>query len=210
MARVQYSDNQRTAPQWAGDYLDRNHLVPGGVKLDASQFSRPDAVTVTVGVAGAAQGATSIPVAALTGPIPSGTVLRFSVDEYARLSSAAATGATTLAVEALVNALESGDVATYAGVLTRSVPAGTLVGRTITERDASTAFGPAADGDVHPTGEVYFLAFDVPDVDANNDAVLYRPGSIVKENKLPFTFGNLSTTLKNEVRRLYRCTRGAA
>lgn len=205
MARITQSANTLTAPVWAGDYLDREHLVPGGAKLAAAAFLREDAVTVTVGVAGAAQGATSVPVAALTGPIPSGTILRFSADEYARLSSAAAAGATSLAVEALVNALESGDTATYAGVGAFAVRSGTLVGRTYAERASGDAFGPWTTGD----DEVYLVVYDVLDVTANNDVELYRHGGIVKENFLP-GFASLAAGALAAIRAAYQTTRGVA
>lgn len=205
MARITQSANTLTAPVWAGDYLDREHLLPGGAKLDAAAFLREDAVTVTVGAAGAAQGATSVPVAPLTGPIPSGTILRFSEDEYARLSSAAAAGATSLAVEALVNALESGDTATYAGVGAFAVRSGTLVGRTFAERASGDAFGPWAASD----DEAYLVVYDVPDVTMNNDVELYRHGGIVKENFLP-GFASLDAGALAAIRAAYTTTRGVA
>lgn len=205
MARITQSANTLTAPVWAGDYLDREHLLPGGAKLDAAAFLREDAVTVTVGAAGAAQGATSVPVAPLTGPIPSGTILRFSEDEYARLSSAAAAGATSLAVEALVNALESGDTATYAGVGAFAVRSGTLVGRTFAERASGAAFGPWAASD----DEAYLVVYDVLDVTMNNDVELYRHGGIVKENFLP-GFASLDAGALAAIRAAYTTTRGVA
>lgn len=207
MAKVTLSTNEITSPAWAGDFLNREHLIAGGAKLDAAQFNMTDAVVVTVGVAGAAQGATSIPVAALSGPIPSGTVLRFSADEFATLSAAAAAAATALTVEALVNALESGDTATYPGTGTEEklVRSGTVVGRTFAERAAGTAFGPAADAD----DEVLIVAFDVTDAADNNDVELYRQGSIVKENLLP-NFSTLSAAVLAKLRTAYVTTRGAA
>jgi hypothetical protein len=66
MARIVDNTNQLTSPAWAGDFLNREHLVPGGARLDQAQFYAPDSVVATVGVAGAAQNATSIPVAALS------------------------------------------------------------------------------------------------------------------------------------------------
>jgi hypothetical protein len=203
MARITEASNSLTSPAWAGDFLNREHLLPGGAKLLASAFLNTDAVVATVGAAAAAQGATSIPVAALSGAIPNGTVLYFSATEYAKLTAAAAAGATSLTVEALVNALEEGDSATYSGVGIPTVVSGTLVGRTFTERAAGTAFGPAADGD----DEVYLVAFDVHDVSVNNDVDLYRHGGIVKENFLP-VFSALSSTLQGKIRTAYQTTRG--
>jgi hypothetical protein len=207
MASINYgTTTENRQPGWAGDYLDREHLIPGGARLDPAQFRTADAVVAVVGVAGAAQGATSVPVAALSGPIPSGTTLDFGTTKFAVLTAAAASGATSLTVRALVTALVSGDTATYpgAGLQKKIVVAGTLVGRTIAERDAGTAYGPAADAD----DEVYLIAFDVDDAAYNPDVVFYRPGSVVKENMLA-SFAGLSSTLKGKVRAAYICTRGS-
>lgn len=192
------------AAAWIGDYLDREHLIAGGARLDPAQFADSESVIATVGAAGAAQGATSVPVAALTGPIPSGALLDFGGAKFARLTAAAAPGATALTVAALPTALVSGDTATFSprGAL-KNVPSGTLIGRTFTERDANTPFGPAADAD----DEVYLLAFDVTDAATDPDCTLYRPGSLVKENFLT-SFPGLSTALKAKVRSLYQCVRG--
>jgi hypothetical protein len=203
MAGVTYGNwtpNYRS--RWAGDYRGREQLIPGGARLDPTAFATEGSVDAVVGVAGAAQGATSIPVAALSGPIPNGTVLRFSVDEYARLSAAAATGATTLTVEALVNALESGDTATYVGSGKRFVESGTLIGRTRAERDAGGGFGPWTTGDE----EEYLLAFDVHDADTDPDCDLYRHGCLVKENLLPAQ-ARVTAALAR-VRALYECQVG--
>jgi hypothetical protein len=205
MARIVETGNTQTTPVWAADYLGREHLVPGGIKVDAAQFNDTDAVVVTVGGAGAAQGATSIPVDALSGPIPSGATLRFGADEYATLTAAAAAGATSLTVAALVSALEAADTATYAGAgrALKTIRSGTPVGRTIAERDAGTAYGPAAAAD----DEVYLLAFDIVDADVNNDGVLYRPGSVVKENYLP-NVTSIAAGVMTKLRAAYVMQRG--
>lgn len=193
-----------SSPAWAGDFMSRDHLIPGGAKVDAAQFAGADAVIVTVGAAGAAGGATSVPVAALSGPIPSGTILDFTGSgKFAKLTAAAATGATTLTVEALPQALVSGDVATYLGVTQKTILSGTVVGRTIAERDASTPFGPAVDTD----DEIYIVAFEVPDAADINDIELYRHNAVVKENFLPGWTG-LAAGLKTAIRSRYRCVRG--
>lgn len=68
-----------------------------------------------VGVGGAAQAATSVPVLALTAAIPSGSVLEFGTPtKKATLTALAAAGATSLTVSALPAALTAGDVA-YSG-----------------------------------------------------------------------------------------------
>lgn len=199
MAKAQtVSPNELTAPRWAGDFLSPARLIPGGARLDPAQFRGTDAVFVDVGAAGAAIGATSIPVVALSGPIPSGTVLDFGTNKLAVLTAPAAAGAVTLTVRAIATALVDADTAWYAGVLLDTVPSGTLVGRTIAERDANTGFGVAADAD----DEIFLTAFDVVNVLNSPDVDLYRPGGVVYENYLP-TFSTLSTALKAKIRSLY-------
>lgn len=191
--------------RWAGDYLGRDNLIPGGAKIDAAQFKSDDAVTVVVGVAGAAIAAVAVPVAALANPIPTGTVLYFGGAKVAQLSAAAAKGAVTLAVNALPAALVSGDTATYLGVGPKYIPSGTTVGRTLAERDAMTPFGVPADAD----DEVFLIAFDVTDANRNDDIELYRNNNLVYENFLPADFAALSATLKGKLRTSYRCSIGA-
>jgi hypothetical protein len=204
MARITTTDNTLTAPRWAGDWLDREHMLPGGAKLLASAFAREDAVVVTLD-GSADVGATSLTVDALSGAIPSGTLLHFGSGEFARLTAAAAADDTDLTVEAIPVALEDGDSATYAGMETYAVRSGTLVGRTFAERAAGTAFGPHAEND----DEVYLVVYDVLDVTVNNDVELYRPGSIVKENFLP-NFADWSAADLAALRATYTTTRGAA
>lgn len=89
---------------------------------------------VVVGAAGAAPAATSVPVAALTAAIPSGTVLNFGTNKFARLTADAIVGAVTLTVAAIPTALVSGDTATYAGTAgtgNRRLKAGTFVGEAL-------------------------------------------------------------------------------
>lgn len=207
MARIEQATNQLTAPVWAGDWLDRNSLVPGGAKVDAAQFYAEDSVLVKLSAAAAAD-ATSISVDALSGAVPSGERLYFGESkEFALTTATAAAGATSIAVQALPSALEDNDEARYAGTGTKrkAIPAGTLVGRTFAERAAGTAFGPAADAD----DEVLLVAFDVTDAANNSDVELYRPGRIVKENFLP-NFASLSSALLTKLRATYVTTRGAA
>lgn len=70
----------------------------------------------------------------------------------------------------------------------RYVESGSLVGRSYSERDAGEGFGPAALPAADGTGgddEVYLLLYDVWDADDNPEAALYRPASLVYEDKLP-------------------------
>lgn len=85
----------------------------------------------------------------------------------------------------------------------RRIPSGTPVGRTLAERNAGTGYGPAATTD----GEIFLLAFDVTDADANPDCELYRHGSAVKENFLP-GFGSMATELVTALRSRYLMFRG--
>lgn len=193
-----------TAPVWTNDFLSRDHLIPGGAKLDAAQFLADDGTRVTVGAAGALAGATTVPVAALTNPIPNGTVIDMGTNKFLRLTAAAAAGATSLTVAALGVALVSGDTGIYPGVNTRAVPSGTVIGRTLAERDASTGFGPAAAAD----DEIYILAFDIDDPTVVADAVLVRHNAVIKENFLP-GWSALASGVQDAVRARYRCMRGA-
>lgn len=280
MARITQTTNQLSAPAWAGDWFDREHLVPGGARVDPAQFNATDASVVTVGAAGAAIGATSIPVDALPAAIPSGTILNFgsyapvvvtvaittaigatAIDvnalsgpipagafldfgvEIARTSAAAAAGAVSIAVDATETAIEAADTATFAGGTkqarltaaaaaaatsitvdelqfalvdddtgtyagttgVKAIPSGTPIGRTIAERDAGTAYGPAVSTD----DEIFLVAFDVTDATLNADVELYRGGSIVKENFVPGWAG-FPSLLKTALRAKYQCTLGAA
>jgi hypothetical protein len=187
-----------------GDYGGRDYIVPGGAKVDAPQFTPSDRVVVDVGAAGAAQFATSVPVGALSGPIPAGTTITFNAGKKLRTTVAALTGAVTLTTEPIPLALVDADVSEYTGFGDRYIPSGTVVGRTYTERDAGTGFGPAADAD----DEFFLVAWDVTDANHVDDVELYRPGGIVYENFLP-VFSALSSTVKGKLRTLYQCTLGA-
>lgn len=203
MARITVRANQRTAPRWAGEGFSKLRLLPGGVKVNPALFFAEDSVNVVVGAAGAAGNATSVPVDALSGPVPSGTTLHFGSKKFATLTADADEGDTAITVEALPTALVDNDAAIYPGTKEISIPSGTLLGRTYAERDAGDPYGPAADAD----DEIYLLAFDVTDANEVNDAELYRHGGVVKENYLP-AFSTLSSTLKGKIRTLYETTVG--
>src|SRR4051794_40206386 len=103
--------------------------IPGNAKIE---YATTAPVLAVVGVAGAASGATTVPVAALSGAIPSGATLDFGGGKTATLSAPASAGATSLTVTALAVSLVSGDTAQYAvwtkisEVTTISVPTETL------------------------------------------------------------------------------------
>lgn len=192
------------SPEWAGDFRGREHLIPGGAKVDAYSFLA--ALAVTVAVAAAAAGAVSIvPDAPLTGVIPSGTRLNFGAGKFAVTTATVGIGATAIPVEPIPLALDGTESATFTPQGAVGIPSGTVVGRTIAERDAKTPFGPADAAD----DEIFLVAFDVSDALRVNDIELYRPNSIVKENYLPEVLaGTLDAGVLAEVRARYICTTG--
>jgi hypothetical protein len=164
--------------------------------------------TITTPVAGVAA-PTAFPVDALSGPIPSGTVLLFSGGSYATLGAAAVEGATSLTISGLSGPILDNETARYAGDVTipKAIPSGTFIGRTYAERASETPFGPAATTD----DEVYLTYFEVPDTSLNDDVELYRPGSLVAEDRLPgWTDATIWTSgLKTKLRAAYQTTLGS-
>jgi hypothetical protein len=195
-----------TPPVWVGRGIEPYDLIPAGAKLDASAFMAPDGARVTL-TANSAVDDTTLDVAALANPIPSGTLLDFGGKKLAITAADAAAGAITITVRAVPTALVTGDVAIYTGAMVKSIPAGTVVGRTYAERDAETAMGPAADTD----DEVYLLAFTIDNVDDDNDATLLhgKRGMVVKENFLP-NWTTLSAAIKAKLRAQFVTTIGVA
>jgi hypothetical protein len=189
---------------WAKDYLDREHLIPGGAKVDAYAFPADNAVTVTTATTIAAVGATSITVAALSGPIPANTAIRFNNGVQAFITTTAATGATTLTVDPLQGAVPIGSVAQYRGTGRRILASGTIIGRTTAEAEAGTPFGPAIDTD----DQIFLVAFEKTDLENDNDVDLYRPGSIVATNHLP-SWAGAAAALRTKLRTIYITTTGA-
>lgn len=265
---------ENTRAVWAAEALSPDKLIPGGAKLAASQFNAEDAAVVTTTAdadpggtsltvaalanpipsgtlldfgsraaqtvtAGAAIAtATTLPVTALTAPVPAGTTLYFGANKFARVTVDAAAGATsltvaalpiamaggetatipassitlkttadaivgatTLTVEALAEPILTGDSATYAGagVKKKRVASGTLIGRTYTERDAGTGYGPwaIADDDVH------LVAFEITDAADRPDVELVAHGTKIYENALPGWTGS-TTQFKAAVRAAYQ------
>lgn len=203
------SANELTPPRWAGDFISPDRLIPGGARLDPTQFFLETSVLVKLSAAAAAD-AVAIVFDALSGPIPSGTRLYFGESkEFALTTAAAAAGATTVAVQALPAALEDNDEARYDGDVGvrgfKVVPSGTLVGRTFAERDANTGYGPAISTD----DEIYLTAWGVSDADNNPDVELYRHFNVVKENYLPdWTPLAADATMLAKLRALYTCIKG--
>jgi len=193
-----------TTPRWAADFISPKELMPAGGILDLTQFYAQDSVLVTTS-ASASANATSISVVALPEAIPSGAIIDFGTTKFARTTAAAAAGATSISVSALPTALGSGDTGRYAGSgkMKRAVPSGTVLGRTIAERDAGTGYGPFLDTD----DEIFIVAFENPDIDMANEVDLVRPGFAVYENYLP-GFSAFTSNQKAKLRSLFRMTLG--
>ncbi len=206
MPRATYSGNTQSAPTFIGDFLSRDYLLPGGVKINAAEFLTEGSVKITVG-ANAAADATSVTVAALSGAIPNGAVIPVgaaSSKKFMTLNAAAAAGATTLTVQPLVTALSNGDTGNYTSMSARKpIPAGTRIGRTFTERASNTPFGAAADAD----DEIFVVAYDIHDAALVNDAEVLREGTLIKENLLP-GWTTETSTIKGKVRAFYQTTTG--
>lgn len=205
MARTQMpvSPSAHTQPRWCGDFIS-DHIRPGGAILNAAEFPKSSAVTVTVGTGGAAIGATTVPVTALPGYLPAGAVLDFGGGKIVRTTAPAAATATAITTEPLTVAVVAADAATYAGTGLRTVVSGTAIGRTLAERDAATGYGPADAAD----DEIWIVPFEVPDADANPDVELLRAGTLVFENFLP-GFAGLASGIVTKLRAKYDVTLGA-
>lgn len=168
-------------PKWVGDFLSRDHLMPFPARLDVDAFKDALAVVVTL-TANSAADDTTLDVTALTGPIPKGALLYFDgAKKFARVAVAAVLGAVSITVDAIPTALVSGDVARWSEFRRLTVPSGTVVGRTYAERNSDSPWGPAVVTD----DEIFLIVHDVPDAYTNPDILLYRHGSMVKENYLP-------------------------
>lgn len=190
-------------PNWAAEAIGPQNMVPGGAKVDPSAFSYSDAFTVTCTAAATAASSVNVTVSALAQDIPAGYTLNFGGSKYAKLNSAAAAGATTINVNLAAN-LSGNETASYPGISGKKlIKAGTFVGRTYTERDAGTAFGPWTSGDE----EVYLLAFDVVDAMNNPDCELLRHGTMVRDTLLP-DWSSLASGAKTAIRANYECVRG--
>jgi len=189
---------ERTPPAWAGDGLNPKTILPGGIKLEASQFTSAELTIAAI----AAVDATSITLSSgLTREINPGDVIDFGGKKFARVTALAPVGATTVTVAALPTALAIGDTGNFSGL--KFIISGTLVGRTFAERDAGTGFGPAVSTD----DEIFLLAFDVPDAIQNPFGAVYRHRSLVFENYLP-GWTPMSTDLKTAIRNRYQCMLG--
>lgn len=85
------------------------------------------------------------------------------------------------------------------------LPAGTLVGRTYAERDAGAKWGLA---DVATDEEIYLTADPVYNSRLSLDLAFVKPGTSIKENKLP-GWASMTAPQKAKIRSLYNCISGA-
>jgi hypothetical protein len=201
-------------PNWFGEMYDEKALIPGGALVTVAQFPASDAVRVTANAAAAA--ATSIP---LTAPlllqadgsplavgqiaIPAGALIDFGGAKVAITTANALRGATAIAVRALPTAITVNDAGLYSGVAKRNVPSGTLVGRTLAERDAGGRLEPWTAGD-----EDFYLVMWEASLELSDEVALVRPGTIIKENWLP-GWATMSAPMRAAIRGRYQCIVGA-
>lgn len=218
MAQVTFTTTSFAKPAWAAEQLTPENLMPGGARLVASAFPFLNQVTVTVGAAGAAIDATTIPIDALTLAnslsdlggvvIPAGATIDFGGDKFATLTAAASIGDTSLTVRALVTAVVDNDTGIYTGSSERKpVTSGLLVGRTFTERGNGVGYG--APDVATPDDELFLTAVEVVDAVINPDVTLLRHGTLIYEDKLPGWAG-LGSTAQAAIRARYDCITSAA
>ena len=193
------------APRWLADDIS-NSILPMPAKVDPTLF--PDALAVKVVSTGVvAIGGTAIPVStALSGPIPKGAVLDFGGGKFARTTADVAAGAVSIPVAAIPTALAANDTAYYSKYGRKSLPGGTLIGRTFAERNASTPYGPAVDTD----DEIFLTVFDVADLESkDNEVELTRHQAVIKENYLPdWATISANANLLAKLRALYQTETG--
>lgn len=159
--------------------LPLSGFIPSGTRLNFSGGANAQVVEVN---GDHAKGVTTLTVLPVDGTVANSATATFAGGKkIAVLSAAAAVGATTLTVHAIGLRISSGDKAYAFQFNKKNIPGGILVGRTYTERDAGTAFGPAAVTD----DEIYILADTIEDADNNPEGAVIRPGVGIKENYLP-------------------------
>ena len=204
MAKIEFNDygNASTAA-FLGDFGSREHILAGGAQLDADAvYSGEDAYTIKINDAAATQGDTTITVDALPVALPDNAELKFG-SVTVTLNGAKAAGQTSLTVDALGGDIADDATAIYdASPTSNVVVSGTIVGRTIAERNAGDPFGPAADAD----DEVFITVADV-DLDKTTDVDLVRHGSLIKTNFLP-AYAAASSTVKTKLEAAYQLILG--
>ncbi len=205
---------QNIRPGFVGDFLNREHVLPGGVKLNASTFTGSDDIRVEVTAAVAAN-ATTVPVVALSRDIPTDTTVMFGAPadgKFARLSEESPTGDNSLVTYPVPKDLAVGDVGYYSPPgTTKRIPAGTPVKISNTVLESSAASGAlwssAGNGIAAGTNDIVrILAYDVQDVEDNNDGDLLRKGTLLRVNHM--YWDTLDATVKAKTRVDYDVTVG--
>lgn len=205
MAKFEYTSisGNYIQPAWAAEPIGPQNLIPGGAQLDPTGFPDGDGFIVNVTAAQSASSQATIAVTPLKADIPAGYILSFSGNKYAALNAKALKGSNTLSANLSAN-LIGNETAIYSGISGKKlVKAGTLVGRTLAERDLGIGFSLADSS----SEEVYLLAFDTPNAQANPECELLRHGTLVRDHLLP-GWNDLSPTIKAMVRMHYSCLRG--
>lgn len=194
--KVQFFGNVRTSPVWMADFSGREKLCLFPAKLDATAFrdkagivikangsASADATSITIDAAAPAPNPVTTLISSGSVLVPAGVALYFGASKkLALVTQDVLVGDTEVHVQALPTALDDNDEAIYSALNSITVPSGTLVGRTLAERDANAPFGPAA---YETDEEIFLTAFDVADLNKSDDVELYRHGFTVKENYLP-------------------------
>lgn len=124
-----------TYPTRQNFIVDPNSIVRGsGRQVDwdkVSDLFRPGSFSVVVGAAGAPAGATSVPVDALAGDLPVGTVLDFGVDDFVvTMNAAALAAATSITVLALLGPVQASQILDFGGAKFARVATDTAAGAT--------------------------------------------------------------------------------
>lgn len=162
------------------------------------QYRRTPGQVVVVGAAGAAIGATSVPVVALARALNTGTVLDFGAGKFATTTANAAAGATSITVRAIPTALVSGDQAIVAGSGAKFLPAGTVLGTLLGNGKASprvVTTNPAV-------GILETNATDDPAAPDSKTGYSMLVGGVIFENLLPESSGSpkvLASAVKTEL-----------
>ncbi len=103
--------------------------------------------------------------------------------------------------------LDSAAAFTFDAADATIVPAGTVVGRTVAERNSGAAFGVAADTD----DDIFITVADVDINDANTggrvDVDLVRHGTLIKVNFLP-SYTAASAAMKTKLEAKYQLILG--
>jgi hypothetical protein len=183
MAGLSSTYSRSSVPNWLGEQYSADLLIPGGAQVTASQFPASDAIRVT-SPAGAAASAIAIPIAALTlqadgSPlavgqvaIPTGALIDFGGSKLAITTAPVIRGAVSIAVRVLPTTIAANDTGIYTGIRNRIVPSGTLVGRTLAERDAGGRLEPWTAGD-----EDFYLTLWDADLSMGEEVALMRPNA---------------------------------